>query len=132
MKKEKEAMRKPITTLLLMSALSAVPVVGFAATAGKAQTSPVAKHASANAVATHATRGIVKSVDAQTLVVTRTGKKHGEITFVLNPSTHREGTLAVGAPVSVRYRQDGKTYVATAISVHQPRQQAARTAASKR
>jgi hypothetical protein len=120
-------MRERITRAILVGALSAaVPVVGFAAGPGEAQAPAVAKQ-SPNIAATHATSGVVKTIDASTLVITRTSKAHREMTFVLNTSTHREGTIAVGTPVSVRYREDGKTYVATAVSVQQPRQQAART-----
>ena len=69
---------------------------------------------------THATTGIVKSVDATTLVITRTGKAGGDMTFALDPATHRQGTVAVGTPVAVRYHENGKTYVATAITAQQP------------
>lgn len=119
-------MRTHITTALLVVALSAVPATGFAATQTTAQT------AAARAVATHATRGVVKSVDASTLVITRTGGNHAAMTFALNASTHRDGTVAIGAPVSVRYREDGKTNVATAIRVQSVKQQAAHTTPSKR
>lgn len=125
-------MRKHITTALLVGALSATPVAGFAATQTKAQTLAGAKPASTRAVGTHATRGVVKSVDASTLVITRTGPNHAEMTFALNASTHREGTIAVGAPVSVRYREDGKTNVATAVRVQPVKQQAAHTTPWKR
>jgi hypothetical protein len=123
-------MRTHITTALLVVALSAVPVTGFAAT--KAQTAAGAKDASTRAVATHATRGVVKSVDASTLVITRTGRNHAEMAFALNATTHREGTIAVGAPVSLRYREDGKTNVATAVRVQPVNQRAAHTARSTR
>jgi len=90
-----------------------------------------AKPASKHTPVTHATRGVVKSVDGSTLVITSTGKGHGEMTFTLSPSTHREGTVIVGAPVSVRYREEGKRYIATAIRVQQPAQQSAHAAPSK-
>jgi hypothetical protein len=117
---------------LLLGALSAVPATGFAATQAKAQTPAVAKDAPSRAAATHATRGVVKSVDASTLVITRSDGDHAAMTFALNASTHREGTIAVGKPVSVRYREDGKTHIATAIRVQPAKQQAARTMPSKR
>lgn len=118
-------MRKHITTVILVGALSTVPVVGFAAAQGKTQSSTAAKHVSTNTAVTHATSGVVKSIDASTLVITRTGKTRGEMRFALNPSTQREGTIAVGAPVSVRYSEEGKTRVATAVRVQQTKQQAA-------
>ena len=105
-------MRTHIIRALLVGALSALPVAGFAATPAGPQTPAVAKHPS-----THATRGVVKSLDDSTLVITRPGASHVEMTFALNPSTHREGTVAVGTPVSVRYSRNGKTNLATAIRV---------------
>lgn len=72
---------------------------------------------------THATRGVVKTVDASSLVITRA--KGAETTFVLNTSTQRQGDIAPGANVSVRYHTEGKDKVATAVSVQQPKQPAA-------
>lgn len=110
-------MRQLITTALVVGALAAVPLVGFAATPRAAQ-KPTAQHASApkQAAAIHATSGVVKSMDANTLVITRQGKKQ-EMTFSLNTSTRREGTIALGSPVSVRYQKEGNKDVATAISL---------------
>ena len=103
---------------------------GQAITPAKASP-PAAKHASHRAVPTHATRGVVKSMDASTLVITRTGKMHGEMTFALNPTTHLQGTVAVGTPVSVRYREDVKTYVATAVTAQPSKPRAVHAAAPK-
>ena len=115
-------MRKYLASAILAAAVMAVPVVGFAtipqaapATAKKeATTKPATK-----AAPTHATSGVVKSVDDSTLVITKGGKKPEDMTFTLNANTHKEGAVAVGAPVSVRYHEDGKTHVATAVSVEQ-------------
>ncbi len=124
-------MRRRATTLLLMGAL-AMPAIGLAATTRGAQTPTSAKAASKSAAAaTHATRGVVKSVDDSTLVITRPGKKGGEMTFALNASTHRVGNLAVGAPVSVRYREEGKSYVATAVNGKQAKQASRTTPANR-
>jgi hypothetical protein len=101
------------------------------ASAAKLQAKTAPKHASARAVQTHATRGIVKSVDDNTLVITRTGKMHNEMTFAINSDTHREGTVVVGAPVAVRYHANGKTYMATAITAQQPKQAAHAAPAKK-
>ena len=124
-------MRRRFATGLFVAALTAVPVSGFAAPAA-VQASTAAKHKSTNVATTHATRGIVKSIDTSTLVITRTGKKGGEMTFALNASTHREGTFTVGQPVSVRYREEGKNHVATAINVQPAKPPAAGSASSKR
>jgi len=105
-------MKKQITSALLAGVLSLVPVAGMAA----AQKPAAAKTPTAKAsVATHATRGTVKSLDDSTLVITSTGKTHTDMTFTVNGSTQREGTIATGTPVSVRYHQDGTTNIATAI-----------------
>jgi hypothetical protein len=39
------------------------------------------------------------------------------MTFKLSPTTHRDGTIVVGSTVSVRYREEGKDHVATAIAL---------------
>ena len=53
------------------------------------------------------------------------------MTFALNPATHLQGTVAVGTSVDVRYREDGKTYVATAVTAQPSKPQAIHTAAPK-
>ena len=65
---------------------------------------------------THSTTGTVKSVSATALVVARSGKNSGDMTFVLDPSTHREGAIDVGSSVSVRYRESGQSNLATAVT----------------
>jgi hypothetical protein len=67
-------------------------------------------------IGTHATRGVVRSIDETTMVIARAGK--GEMRFDLTSSTYREGLIEVGSVVSVRYREDGKNHVATAIALH--------------
>jgi hypothetical protein len=89
------------------------------------------KHVSTHAVPTHATKGVVKSIDASTLVITHKSKTGGEMTFALEPATHLQGTVAVGTQVDVRYREDGKTYVATAVTAQPVKPQAVHTAAPK-
>lgn len=68
---------------------------------------------------THATRGVVKAVDDTTLVIVRFAHR-GEMTFRLRASTKRDGVIAPGATVSVRYVEDGDTNVATAVALQQP------------
>lgn len=110
-------MRHTVTTGLLLTAL-AVAGSSAASTPKKAATAtPPAKTAAAAPAATHAVRGVVKSIDASTLVITRSGHKAQLLSFVLNPSTAREGSADVGSTVAVRYRNDGKALVATAVAV---------------
>jgi hypothetical protein len=82
---------------------------------------------SAALAATHAIRGVVKSISISSLVIVGSGKKAGEMTFLIGPSTDREGELTVGATVSVRYRREGTTLMATAVSTHPENLRAART-----
>jgi hypothetical protein len=69
-------------------------------------------------ISTHATRGIVQTIDAHTMVIARSGDR-GPLTFALTPSTRRHDPIAVGATVSVRYREEGSNHVAVAIALQQ-------------
>ena len=117
-------MLKAATMVALAGALVVVPAMGFSAPVATAQTTTANRPAKATA-ARHATTGVVKSIDDTTLVITRPGKNIHEMTFALNPSTHREGTVAVGSRVSVRYHEEGQTHIASALMVR-PAKQAAR------
>jgi hypothetical protein len=103
-------MRIILAAGILTAALAATSTSGFAAPAGSTQTT-----AKSSSHASHATTGTVRSIDDTKLVIVRPGKK-GEMAFSVSPSTHREGTVAVGSKVSVRYEQNGQTRMATAIS----------------
>lgn len=102
-------MRHPVAAAVLVGVLALNPLAAFAASSS-GQTS----HATKAQKASHATAGVVKTIDATSLVITRTGSA-GEMTFTLNPATRREGSLEVGTAVSVRYREDGNTHIATAV-----------------
>jgi hypothetical protein len=67
------------------------------------------------AVPDHSVSGVVKFVDRTRLVITRAGKTPVEMTFTVNASTLREGVIAVGAKVQVRFRGDEHPAIATAI-----------------
>ena len=119
-------MRINTTRFLLAATLAIVPAVVFAAAPpAKAPAKATTSHSTATkpATADHATTGVVKSVNATALTITRSGKEAGEMRFVLNPSTKRDGKVEVGAPVSVRYREDGSSHVATAISAQHAKPQ---------
>jgi hypothetical protein len=112
-------MRHAITTIVLLGALSGSAWAALPQKAGSGKPPAQSlKEAPKAQPAIHAVRGVVKSVDASSLVIARSGRKAENLTFVLNPSTMHEGALAVGDNVSVRYRQDGKTLVATAVTGH--------------
>jgi hypothetical protein len=108
-----------VAALALAGGIALVPATGFAAQSAKPQKE--AKHSSAS----HATAGTVKSIDANTMVITRSGKEAGDMTFQLNTSTHRSGTVEVGSVVSVRYQEEGTNRVATAITAQNSKQAAA-------
>jgi|RhiMetdeSRZDD1v2_1073273.scaffolds.fasta_scaffold63140_7 vacuolar-type H+-ATPase catalytic subunit A/Vma1 len=66
---------------------------------------------------THAIRGVVKFINSSSVVITvGSGKKAREMTFVLTSSTHVQDEPTIGAVVSIRYRLDHRTLVATAVS----------------
>jgi hypothetical protein len=74
-------------------------------------------------VATHSTKGIVKSIDANSLVITRSVRRGKEMTFVLDSSTRREGILTVGTMVEVRYRTEASRRVAAVVSAQEEKRQ---------
>jgi len=111
-------MKKFITALIVLGAVSAAPLAATAAASQKSQAT--SKPAASHKATTHAAGGVIKSIDGNTLVVSRSGKNGGEMTFVMNDSTERKGTLAVGTTVSVRYHQEGTTNIATAVHAEHP------------
>ena len=114
-----------ITTVLRVGALSSVLLGGAAASQANGTDAPAQSHPAPAAVSTHALSGVVKHVDATTLIVTRAGKNPGEITFVLSPSTHLDGAIGVGATVQVRFRTERDTMVATAVLATAPKRRGA-------
>ena len=113
---------KMIRNTFLLGVLVAVPAIGMAQTApAKPAPAPAAKSTAApkttvaKAPAAHATKGVVKSVDATSLVIT--GAKNAEMTFVLNAATTKTGTPVVGSNVQVRYKTEAKQNIATAVTV---------------
>ena len=123
-------MRKMMQAAAVIAVLVTAPTIAF----GFSQTpAPPAKHAAAKpSVATKSTTGVVKSMDATTLVLSRQGKKDGDETFTLNPSTQKEGNVQVGSTVSVHYKAEGKTKVATAIMAQEPKAPAAHKTSAKK
>ena len=100
--------------------LTALMLVGLLATSGLAiaqttKSSSKSSSTKSTSTATHSVQGVVKSVDASSLVITKSGKKGGEMTFKLDSATQKDGSIANGSPVSVRYRMEGSSMVATAV-----------------
>ncbi len=109
-------MRGHLAAILVLGAL--VPGQAIAS-AQSAQPSGIAAAAPGPTAVIHATRGVVKAIDDTALVVSRP-RNRGDITFTLRSTTHKDGKIVVGSIVSVRYREDGATFVATAIALHKP------------
>ena len=105
-------MRNTWTTAVLAGCLVLVPARTFAQSASQRD----AHDDQQSSAALHATQGTVKSIDDTTLVVSRPHER-GDITFTLSAATHRAGNIVVGATVSVRYRDDGKCHIATAVAL---------------
>ena len=109
-------MRYTLTALMLAGMLA---VSGLAmAQTSKSSSSSTAKPAS---TATHSVQGVVKSVDTSALVITKSGKKGGEMSFKLDSATQRDGSITSGSPVSIRYRMEGSSMVATAVNAEAPK-----------
>jgi hypothetical protein len=117
-------MRINAKRLMLAATLAIVPATVFAAPPTKAPAKPATHQAAKATTADHATMGTVKSVNASALTITRSGKEAGDMSFVLNSSTKRDGKIEVGTPVSVRYHENGTTHVATAITAQHAKPQA--------
>ena len=64
-----------------------------------------------------ATRGVVRFVDAKTLVIVRSPQYGRVFRFQLRPATERYGEVKVGATVDVRYVTSGSRTIATAVTV---------------
>lgn len=112
-------MRKVTTVAVLIGALAALPAYGFAQaspTTAKPTTQKPAAAPTTKPAASHSTNGVVKSVDATTLVISKSGKAAEDMTFMLDASTTKAGTIEPGANVSVRYHTDGKMNMATAVT----------------
>jgi len=110
-------MRQPVTAIVSL-AIAAVLTARVSASPGTSVPADSAVSSKWSAMPTHAIRGIVKSMSATALVIVPSRRNTNEMTFVLDPSTHREGQVTVGATVSVRYRFRNQTLLATAVSTH--------------
>jgi hypothetical protein len=123
-------MRVLVTAGLIAAVLSMAPIGLLAATETQSSQKSATK---VSTPASHATTGVVKSIDDTTLVITKHGKKEtNAMTFVIDPSTHKEGSIEVGSSVSVRYHADGKKLIASAIAIQQPKQSASHSSTSKK
>jgi hypothetical protein len=111
-------MKKMIQAAVMAAAVLAIPALSFAAQAKPAATPVAAKPAVKTTAkpALHSTRGVVKSIDPASLVISaKTGKKSHDMSFVLDNSTQKTGNPAVGSTVQVKYHNAAKQHVATEV-----------------
>jgi hypothetical protein len=103
---------------MIVGTLLTVPAMGLAlpsADMSKAKSS-ASTAATTEQAPMHATKGIVKAMDATKLVIRRS-PSGPDMSFALNPSTQREGNVKVGSTVEVRYRTEANQKVATAVAL---------------
>ena len=125
-------MRHSVRAIAAIGILS-VLTVGVSASPGSYEPGQTTVMERPGLMPTHAIRGVVTSVSASVLVITPSGKGASAMTFVVSPSTHREGNMAVGATVSGRYRVEHQRLLAMAVSAHPEKQpEAARLGISPR
>lgn len=122
---------RTVTIIIILAVLSAVRI-GVAASPDADQQGSERAAQSAGQTPTHAVRGVVKSINQESLVIIDSGRARREMTFQLSPSTYREGELTLGATVSVRYRLEGSLLKATAVSTHPEKNHTARTPETSR
>jgi hypothetical protein len=110
-------MRNLHTVSIAMGALLILPALSLAATgAVTAQpTGATSSYATTTNVPVHSTRGVVKSIDATTLVIERSPQYEGNMSLALKPSTEGLGDVKVGSTVLVRYRTEAHQRIATAV-----------------
>jgi hypothetical protein len=108
-------------TAIIIGALATIPARGFALpSADTSQPKPAALSAATSKPTTHATKGVVKSMDTSTLVIRRS-PSGPDMRFTLNPATEREGNVKVGSTVEVRYRTEAHQRVATVVATAHPK-----------
>jgi hypothetical protein len=109
-------MRNLRAAAIVIGLLTTLPAASLAAPATSQFKSASPAGTGANS-AVHATKGVVKFVDTNKLVITRSPQNGREMTFVLNSATERVGNVRVGSTVDIRYRTEAKQAVATAVTV---------------
>jgi len=102
------------TSTLVLGAVLSLSALAFAA----AETTASAAALANSSPQVHTARGSVKFVDASTLVIHQISPYSGRnMTFVMRPSTEREGDLKAGSTVIVRYENEPDHRVATVVEV---------------
>lgn len=101
------------TSVLVLGAFLSLSAMAFAA----AETVSAASLASGT-LEIHTAKGSVRFVDSSTLVIHQISPYSGKnMTFVMRPSTEREGDLKVGSTVTVQYENEPDHRIATVVEV---------------
>jgi Cu/Ag efflux protein CusF len=102
------------TSTLVLGTVLSLSAMAFAA----AETTASAAALANSAPQVHTAKGSVKFVDSSTLVIHQISPYSGRnMTFVMRPSTEREGDLKAGSTVTVRYENEPDHRVATVVEV---------------
>ena len=110
-----------LRTAAILVALTSVPATGLALPrADMSRPKAAASTAASSSQAMHATKGVVKSMDATKLVIRRSSSG-ADMSFTLNPSTEREGNVKIGSTVEVRYRAEANQRIATVVAAAHPK-----------
>ena len=108
-------MRITTAAAVVTGLLAFVPASSFAQSTTSSKPAAAAKAVSTPKA--HEATGVVKSVNATSLVIARGGSNGKPMAFDISPSATREGVPEIGSSVSIRYHEDGKKNVATDIAV---------------
>ena len=104
--------------IVMMCALAVQSGTGAAGRTAAPAKPPASAPPAQRELATHATKGVVKSVSSTAIVITRrVADKRTDTSYMVTPATERLGDVAAGVTVEVRYRTSGHQRIATAISV---------------
>jgi hypothetical protein len=105
----------PYSAIVLSMALSLIGHSVQMPEDTNAECAPLVLQPQPTSRATRSVKGTVIAVSRQSLEIT-SGSQKRHFVFTLNADTVRDGLIEPGATVSVRYRVDGQTLVATAVT----------------
>jgi hypothetical protein len=117
-------MKKTFQAAVVAAAVLAMPALSLAAqtpaapaTSAKADAKPNSGTKAAS-TSVYSAKGVVKSIDGSTLVLTeKSGKKKRsrDVHFVLDSAVQKDANIAAGSTVRVKYHNDAKKHVVTEI-----------------
>jgi hypothetical protein len=102
------------TSGLVLGAFLSLSAITFAA----AETTASAASSANSSLQIYTAKGLVQFVDSSTLVIHQVSPYSGKnMTFVMRPSTERDGDLKVGSTVTVQYENEPDHRIATVVEV---------------